>query len=145
MFFFHRPALKLMEAIGPTRRKLRTKLRFTFNRTIPHSALRYVRSCISLKELEVVSRINNLEGHLDAWWIMNFKNAKDFFLTLYGKLEFEKSYFYGERKRIAGSIVQKPTAPEFSIEYPAEPPKVHSQSLSWLHQVKQGQQGNYKR
>lgn len=145
MFFFHRPPLKLMEAIGPTRRKLRTKLRFTFNRTIPHFALRYVRSCISLKELEVVSRINNLEGHLDAWWIMNFKNAKDFFLMLYGKLEFEKSYFYGERKRIAGSIVQKPTAPEFSIEYPAEPPKVHSQSLSWLHQVKRGQQGDYKR
>lgn len=148
MFFFHRPALEFMEAIGPTRRKLLTKLKFTFNRTVPHLALRYARSCINLKELEVVSRIN-VEGNPDAWWIMTFKNAKDFFLTEYEKVEFQKPYFYGERKRIDGSSLQKPTAPEFSIEYSAEPPKVYSQSLNWLHQalskVKAEQQGHYKR
>jgi len=147
-FFFHRPALEFMEAIGPTRRKLLTKLRFTFNRTVPHLALRYVRSCVNLKELEVVSRIN-VEGNPDAWWIITFKNPKDFFLTEYEKFEFEKPYFYGERKRIDGVTLQKPTAPDFSIEDTIEPPKVYSKTLRWLHlalsKVKREQQGHYKR
>lgn len=66
MFFFHRPALEFFENIGPARRAMLTKLKFTFNSTSPFLALRYVRSCTILKELEIVARIN-VEGRAAAW------------------------------------------------------------------------------
>ena len=133
MFFFHRPALEFFEEIGPARRRMLTKLKFTFNHTVPFLALRYVLSCTHLRELEIVSRIN-VEGLTAAWWVVEFKNAKQFFFTDYKKIEFEKPYFYGETRKGYYDYEKIPPIPEFTIEdQKPEPPKIYSKTLKWLH------------
>ena len=149
MFFFHRPALEFLEEIGPARRKLLTKLRFTFNHAQPFVALRYIKSCTSLKELKVVSRVN-VEGHRAAWWIVTLKNAKEFFLTEYDKIEFDKPYYYGDKRKSFYNIFGEiPAVPEFSTDEMAQPPKMYSVTLKWLYEalskVKREQQGKYLR
>lgn len=54
--------LEFFEEIELERRRMLIKLKFTFNLIVPFLELRYVRSCINLKELEVVARVN-VEGN----------------------------------------------------------------------------------
>lgn len=79
-FFYIRPFLEFMEAIGIQRRRILTKLKYHCSNGRPFIALRYVRSCTSLRELEVSARVV-MKNKKNSWWSYPVENPLKVFLT----------------------------------------------------------------
>lgn len=87
-FFYIRPFLEFLEAIGPERRKLLTKIKFNCSKGTPFIVLRYLKSCTNLQELEVSARIV-MSSRKNSWWAYPLKDAKGFFLGSNRTIEYE--------------------------------------------------------
>ena len=129
-FFYIRPFLEFIEAIGNKRRKLLTKIRFHHTKGTPFIILRYLKSCKNLEELEVHARC--VKKKTNSWWEYPMKDAKGFFLGSHSRIEFGEVLRFG--KAIASD--ENPTggkslATMFLVES--------------LQKVKAEEKGKYKR
>ncbi|MCJ1257788.1 hypothetical protein MMC24_005614 [Lignoscripta atroalba] len=79
-FYYIRPFLEFLEAIGINRRRLLTKIRYIFSGGRPYVGLRYLRSCTNLQVLEIHIRVV-MQNKRNSWWLYSMENAKDFFFT----------------------------------------------------------------
>lgn len=129
-FFYIRPFLEFIEAIGIKRRKLLTKIRFHHTKGTPFIALRYLKSCNNLEELEVRARC--MKKRTKSWWEYPMKNAKSFFLGSHSSIEF------GDVLRFGKGFTRD--------EHPAEGKQQATLLLvESLLKVKAEENGNYKR
>ena len=129
-FFYIRPFLEFIEAIGYKRRNLLTKIRFHHTKGTPFIVLRYLKSCKNLEELEVYARC--IKKKTNSWWEYPMKNAKSFFLGSHSVIEFEEVFRFG--KAIA------------SDEEPSEGKHLATMFLvESLQKVKREERGKYKR
>lgn len=129
-FFYIRPFLEFIEAIGNKRRMLLTKIRFHHTKGTPFIVLRYLKSCKNLEELEIHARC--IKKKTNSWWEYPMKNAKSFFLGPYSSIEFEEVLRFG--KAIA------------SDEHPDEGKRGATMFLvDSLEKVKREENGKYKR
>ena len=133
-FFYIRPFLEFLEAIGYKRRKLLTKIKFHHTKGTPFIVLRYLKSCKNLEELEIYAKC--FKKTTKSWWEYQMKNAKRFFLDSHSSIEF------GEVLRFGKAI----TCDEHPDEDPDEGKIRATKSLvESLVKVKREQNGTYKR
>ncbi|MCJ1374643.1 hypothetical protein MMC20_005875 [Loxospora ochrophaea] len=88
-FFYLPPLLSFLGKIGPERRLLLTKISYSHKDGSPFLALRYLRSCKNLRELDISVRVLHPHNVRNSLWKFPLKNAKDFFLTDYSDIEFD--------------------------------------------------------
>ena len=103
-FFYIRPFLEFIEAIGIKRRMLLTKIKFHHTKGTPFIALRYLKSCKNLKEVGIYARC--IKKNTNSCWEYPMENAKGFFLGSHSSIK------YGEVLRFGKAIA--------SDEYPGE-------------------------
>lgn len=94
-FWYIGPMLNFMESIGFQGRRLLTRLRFSFLSGSPFVALRYLKSCESLKELSISIRISKLR-HKNSWWLYPVKNVHAFVFTDCNELSFGEGRGFGD-------------------------------------------------
>lgn len=94
-FFYIRPLLEFLEAIGAEGRKLLTKIKFSCTKGTPFIVLRYLKSCTNLQELEVSTRIV-MPSRKNSWWAYPLKDAKGFFLGSNRVIEYEEVRGFGK-------------------------------------------------
>lgn len=97
-FYYIRPFKAFMESIGIEGRRLITKLNFNFLKGSPFCALRYIRSCTNIQQLNISLRVMKPNCESQAWWLYPIKNAKDFLFTEFNKLEFGEASGIGEAR-----------------------------------------------
>ena len=131
-FFYIRPFLEFIEAIGVDRRKLLTKLKFNCSSGTPFIVLRYLKSCTNLQELEVSARIV-MPGRPKSWWAYPLKDARAFFLGSNQDIEYENIRRFGK----ATTALQDP--PQARID------RAKSNLDKSLRAVKQEESGERKR
>ena len=93
-FYYIGPLLQFMEGIGFQRRRLLTKLRFNYLSGSPFIALRYLRSCESLRELSISIRVCQL-GSPNSGWLYPVKNIRTSVLTDCSELSFGEARGFG--------------------------------------------------
>lgn len=158
-FFYIRPFLEFLEAVGVQRRRLLTKLRYHQNQSgAPFIVCRYLKSCTGLQDLDIRARLEAAEGRF--WWEYPMKDARAFFLGDKSTVEFETPRPLGYRMasrsvapKIDGSApfnVQHigGSAP-FSVQLIGMDQAVYRHGLNFfaasVMKVKQEQQGTYNR
>ena len=99
-FHYIRPFLEFMEAIGPSRRKLVSKIRYYFLSGRPFIALRYLRSCANLEELEISVKIIT-KGKKNSWWSYPLKDAKAFLFSKAKIIDFGPIRTFGKAGEVA--------------------------------------------
>ncbi|MCJ1366143.1 hypothetical protein MMC16_005268 [Acarospora aff. strigata] len=131
-FFYIRPFLEFLEAIGATLRKLLTKLRYNYSHGTPFVVLRYLKSCTNLRELEVSVRVV-MPSRKHSWWAYPLRDAKGFFLGSSHSIEFEAVRGFGK-------------AATTSLEPPKDRVDTAKECLvACLLKVKMEESGKYKR
>ena len=131
-FFYIRPFLEFLEAIGADRRKLLTKIKFSCSRGTPFVVLRYLKSCTNLQELEVSARIV-MPSRKHSWWAYQLKDAKGFFLGSNRAIKYEDVRSFGK----AATSSNGPTQDRIT--------RVKGNLTESLHKVKLEESGGYKR
>ena len=100
-FYYIRPFLEFLEAIGVHRRGMLTKLRYhQSENSQPFIVCRYLKSCTGLKDLNIWLRVRPRDGsrvYLNAWWEYPFKDPKDFFSGNKSEIEFGEPRFLARR------------------------------------------------
>lgn len=95
-FYYSRPFLEFLEAIGVQRRGLLTKLRYHQHENgAPFIVCRYLKSCTNLKDLEILARVAT-ETRAKFFWEYPLKNPKDFFLGKKTEIEFREPRTLGK-------------------------------------------------
>ena len=95
-FYFIRPFLEFLEKIGIRGRRLLTNVRWSHHaRSMPFIAIRLLRSCTNLRNLEVFARLRVKErpGFL---YRVPLLHAKRFFLTTYKRISFGNVTVFGK-------------------------------------------------
>jgi len=131
-FFYIRPFLEFLEAIGVKRRMLLTKLKYNYSNGTPFVVLRYLKSCKNLAGLEISARVV-MTNRKTSWWAYPLKDAKGFFLGSNSVIEFGDVRKFGK----AGQASKEP--PLARIE------TVKSPLTESLMKVKREESGHYKR
>ncbi|KAI9877625.1 MAG: hypothetical protein M1830_003274 [Pleopsidium flavum] len=131
-FFYIRPFLEFLEAIGAKRRKLLTKLKYNYSSGTPFVVLRYLKSCTNLEELEVSARVV-MTNRKNSWWAYPLKDAKGFFLGSNPVIEFGGVRKFGK----AESVSDEPPS--------ARVHKARRSLAESLVKVKREENGHYKR
>lgn len=131
-FFYIRPFLEFLEAIGLDRRMLLTKLKYNYSNGTPFVVLRYLKSCKNLEELDVSVRIV-MTSRKKSWWAYPLKHAKPFFHGVTSSMDFGDVRKFGKAEQAAD-----------------EPPlarvnKAKASLLNSLVKVKGEESGYYKR
>lgn len=96
VFFFIGSFLEFMESIGYQRRRLLTRLSFNFDHGSPFVALRYIRSCESLLDLNVSVRVSAESALCGSWWLYPVKNVHALFFTDFNVIEFGEGHIFGD-------------------------------------------------
>lgn len=109
-FFYIRPFLEFLEKIGICGRRLLKNVRWHHHKSSrPFIVLRYLRSCTTLRTLEVFARVT-IKDRKNFWWGVPLLNAKRFFLTNQTKIEFGTAQGFGK-----GAEVHE-EAPDFGVK-----------------------------
>ena len=87
-----------MEDLTIEKRKLLRSIKYHYSRRgNPFRALRYLRSCTNLLNLEIAVKVSVADSEcMDDAWYYPLLNAKDFILTPYSTVEFGPIQCYGE-------------------------------------------------
>jgi len=126
-FYYIRSLLEFLETIGLGGRSLLTKLRILYVRSgTPFIALRYLKSCKNLQELEVYITWGSQIGYA-------LIQPLHFFLGDLTKIEFGDAQQYGSRLEVAN----------IRTTLPADDQRLKSLTES-LEKIKNGEDGRYK-
>ena len=88
-FYYNRPFLEFLQALGVQRRALLTKLRYhQLENGRPFIVCRYLKSCTGLKDLEIFVRFIT-QKRASYCWEYPLKDPKEFFLGNKTTIEFE--------------------------------------------------------
>lgn len=112
-FYCIRSFVEFMQGIGITRRRLLKKLKFNYRCGSPFMALRYIRSCTSLQELDISIQIikpdteefqwpdsdSEQSGWLyrnQSWWLYPVKDPMKFFFANHSELSLGEGRGFGK-------------------------------------------------
>ena len=86
-----------MEDLPIAKREILRTIKYHYTRRgNPFRALRFLRSCINLQNLEIAVKISVAESdEPEDYWLYPFLNAKEFFLTPYSTVEFGPVQCFG--------------------------------------------------